>query len=209
MSRKKGSIKGLRIMGTKINNTVACVFLTMSLLVFYSFKPDNNNKLDILASDYIDAYAEIAIIEMYRTGVPASITLAQALHETNFGQSRLATEANNHFGIKCKTYWTGESYYHKDDDFDKSGNLINSCFRKYNIVMFSYIDHSNFLKEGKHYSSLFEYDRTDYESWAYGLKRCGYATDPAYAEKLLSKINRYNLSQFDYYPNPMALVNSK
>jgi flagellum-specific peptidoglycan hydrolase FlgJ len=177
--------------------------LFAALLFLQSFKSNNHSKLDLLAHDYIGLYKDLAVIEMHRTGVPASITLAQALHETNYGQSKLATEANNHFGIKCKTWWTGQSFYHKDDDFDKNGNLINSCFRKYDIAMFSYIDHSNFLKEGKHYASLFEYDRTDYESWAHGLKRCGYATDSTYAEKLIHKIHKYNLNNYDFLPHPM------
>ena len=180
------------------------LIFTGGWFLLLSFKSDSRSKLDLLAQDYIETYKDLAVIEMYRTGVPASITLAQALHETNYGQSRLATEANNHFGIKCKSYWNGKSFYHKDDDFDTNGNLIHSCFRKYDIVMFSYIDHSNFLREGKHYATLFEYDKTDYESWAYGLKRCGYATDPGYAEKLISKIQKYDLSKFDHLPNPMA-----
>ncbi|HMP28564.1 MAG TPA: glucosaminidase domain-containing protein [Saprospiraceae bacterium] len=205
MSRKIEKVKGKKSLIIKRTNKYAFSAIVITLLSFYSFTPDNNNKLDMLANDYIENYSEIAIIEMYRTGVPASITLAQALHETNYGQSKLAIEANNHFGIKCKSYWSGESYYHKDDDFDKNGNLINSCFRKYNIVMFSYIDHSNFLREGKHYASLFEYDKTDFESWAYGLKRCGYATDPNYAEKLIAKIKKYDLYKYDYSSNPMAI----
>jgi flagellum-specific peptidoglycan hydrolase FlgJ len=168
----------------------------VGLLVFYSFK-NSEKDLELLADEYISTYKDLAIIEMQRSGIPASITLAQGLHESDYGKSKLARIANNHFGIKCKSYWTGKTYYHKDDDLDKSGNLIPSCFRQYDLVLMSYVDHSNFLLEGKNYQSLFEYDRTDYESWAYGLKRCGYATDPDYATKLIKLIEKYQLSQFD------------
>jgi flagellum-specific peptidoglycan hydrolase FlgJ len=188
--------------GKKIISSIVAVLI----LTFYSFNISNNSKLDELANEYVESHNELAVIEMYRTGVPASITLAQALHESNYGQSRLASEAKNHFGIKCKAYWTGETFYHKDDDFDNKGNLINSCFRKYDMVLFSYIDHSNFLVERKNYASLFDYDNTDYESWAYGLKRCGYATDPNYAEKLINIVLRYNLNQYDFSENPMDVA---
>lgn len=171
--------------------------LFVLLVVFYAFTPKPSEQ-DLLAQEYVETFKDLAIVEMHRTGVPASITLAQGLHETNFGQSKLARVANNHFGIKCKNYWTGETYYHEDDDYDKSGNLIKSCFRQYDSAILSYVDHSNFLLGGKHYASLFDYDKTDYESWAHGLKRCGYATDPTYAQKLISKIEKYNLSQYDF-----------
>jgi len=135
-------------------------------------------------------------------GVPASITIAQGLHESNFGKSDLATEANNHFGIKCKTYWNGKTYYHKDDDFDKQGKLIDSCFRSYESVNDSYTDHSNFLKYTEHYMHLFNLDRVDYVGWAKGLKASGYATDPQYAEKLIRYIEKYNLTELDRAENP-------
>lgn len=155
---------------------------------------------------YIDQYKEIAVAEMYRSGIPASIILAQGIHESGNGSSTLATKSKNHFGIKCKSYWKGMTYYHKDDDYDKKGNLTDSCFRAYEEVIDSYVDHSNFLMYTAHYSVLFQYDRTDYVSWAHGLKACGYATDQAYAEKLIDKIKLYNLHHFDLWQNPFELI---
>jgi len=161
-----------------------------------------NSADDHAAQEYLNKYKDIAVIEMYRTGVPASIKLAQGMHESSYGRSKLATNANNHFGIKCKTYWKGSTYYHKDDDF-KNGKLIKSCFRSYNSELESYVDHSNFLKHRKHYQHLFQLDRTDFEAWAKGLKAAGYATDKRYAEKLISIIERYNLNVFDHSKNPL------
>jgi len=172
-------------------------YLALSIISYL-----NINNIDIEANNYIDQYSELAIIEMYRTGVPASITLAQALHESNIGKSALATKANNHFGIKCKSYWKGTTYYHEDDDLDAAGKLIESCFRSYNSVHDSYIDHSNFLKHTYNYQELFNIDTKDYKGWAYGLKKSGYATDIRYSEKLISYIEKYNLSSYDYAENP-------
>jgi flagellum-specific peptidoglycan hydrolase FlgJ len=155
--------------------------------------------MDELAQSYIDNYKELAILEMERSGIPASIILAQGLHETNHGTSRLSIEANNHFGIKCKKYWQGKYYYHKDDDYDISGNLVESCFRAYDSAIDSYVDHSNYLVTSKFYSSLFKLKKDDYKSWAYGLKQCGYATDSLYAEKLVGKIEKYDLHHYDEY----------
>ena len=157
---------------------------------------------EIEANNYIDQYNELAVIEMYRTGVPASITLAQALHESNLGKSALATRANNHFGIKCKSYWNGSTYYHEDDDLDETGKLIESCFRAYDTVHDSYIDHSNFLKYTQNYQKLFTIDKRDYKGWAYGLKSSGYATDIKYSEKLIKYIEKYQLNQYDIKENP-------
>lgn len=167
------------------------------LLSYFNMSPR-----DIEAKSYIDTYSELAIIEMYRAGIPASITLAQALHESNIGKSDLATRANNHFGIKCKSYWKGSTFYHKDDDLDKNGQLIKSCFRAYDSVHDSYIDHSNFLKYTFNYQQLFALGSKDYKGWAYGLKTSGYATDIRYSEKLISYIERYNLQQYDNAENP-------
>ncbi len=157
---------------------------------------------------YIDNYKDLAVIEMYRTGVPASITLAQAILESDSGTSNLASNSNNHFGIKCKTYWKGMSYYHKDDDKDKNGKLIESCFRAYDAVVDSYIDHSNFLKYSSNYSQLFYLDRSDYEAWANGLKTSGYATDKYYAQKLIKTIKKYNLNVYDSEKDPRNWINS-
>ena len=140
------------------------------------------------AAAYINQYKELAIAEMLRTGVPASITLAQGILETGGGQSDLASMANNHFGIKCKSEWTGETMLHDDD-------AKGECFRKYPSVEASYRDHSDFLKTRPFYSFLFKLDPTDYEGWAKGLKKAGYATNPAYAPKLMKIIVENNLQQ--------------
>jgi flagellum-specific peptidoglycan hydrolase FlgJ len=157
---------------------------------------------DELAENYIDTYKELAVVEMHRSGIPASIILAQGLHESNYGMSKLATKANNHFGIKCKTYWVGKTYYHKDDDYSNEGKLLESCFRSYGTALESYVDHSNFLMFTKHYASLFNNDKSAYREWAYGLQESGYATDPNYAEKLISKIEKYYLNQYDAWESP-------
>ena len=147
---------------------------------------------------YIDKYKDLAVIEMHRKGIPASIKLAQAILESQSGTSVFASSTNNHFGIKCKSTWIGNKYYHKDDDYDKSGKLIPSCFRSYERVMDSYVDHSNFLSERSYYAKLWTLPRTDYKAWAKGLQSCGYATDPLYAEKLISIIEREGLQRFDH-----------
>lgn len=158
------------------------------------------------AYNYIDTYKDIAVLEMHRTGIPASITLAQALHESAKGTSSLAVSAKNHFGIKCKKYWKGSTYYHKDDDRNKAGVLIESCFRSYETVTDSYVDHSNFLKFGENYQGLFTLHMKDYKGWAYGLKRAGYATDPLYAEKLIKNIEEFNLTAYDGEENPYKKI---
>jgi LysM repeat protein len=150
-------------------------------------------------SDYIEQYKSIAISEMMRTGIPASIKLAQAMLESNCGKSDLACKANNHFGIKCGNDWNGKTFKKEDDDFD-DGKLVKSCFREFRTVYDSYIAHSDFLidpAKSKRYGSLFELDATDYKGWAKGLSKAGYATDPEYAKRLIDIIERYNLYQLD------------
>ncbi len=141
------------------------------------------------ANVYIEKYKDIAIVEMQRTGVPASITLAQGILESKYGESDLCKNSNNHFGIKCKIEWQGEKIYADDDE-------SNECFRKYLDAAESYKDHSNFLKTRPHYSFLFNLEPTDFESWAYGLKKAGYATEKKYAERLIGIINTYNLNSY-------------
>jgi len=179
---------------------VSKVLSYLAICFFGYFNFGDNSEVE--AYDYINRYSELAVIEMYRSGVPASITLAQALHESNVGKSNLATKANNHFGIKCKSYWNGSTYYHEDDDLDETGKLIESCFRAYQTVHDSYIDHSNFLKHTQNYQNLFQLDSKDYKAWAYGLKRSGYATDISYSEKLIKYIEKFNLNQYDFAENP-------
>jgi hypothetical protein len=141
------------------------------------------------AEAYINTYKELAMSEMIRTGIPASITLAQGILESQSGQSDLAKVSNNHFGIKCKTEWTGAKTYHDDDEKAE-------CFRVYPSAEDSYKDHSEFLKTRPNYAFLFQIDPTDYEGWAKGLKKAGYATSPTYPQKLMKVINDYNLQQY-------------
>ncbi len=145
-------------------------------------------KSDVIIK-YIDAYRDIAIAEMHRTGVPASIKLAQGIHETTAGTSDLVRRSNNHFGIKCKSNWTGESVKHTDD-------APNECFRKYDDPAQSYRDHSDFLKGSSRYASLFTLDPLDYSAWAYGLKKAGYATNPKYPQIIIKLIETYNLQDY-------------
>ena len=139
---------------------------------------------------YVEKYAPMAVREMLRSGVPASITLAQGMLESGNGESKLATKGKNHFGIKCHKGWTGKSMKVDDD-------ARGECFRVYDSVEESYRDHSDFLRYRDRYKFLFDLDRTDYKGWAYGLKKAGYATDPSYAAKLIRYIEDNNLSRFD------------
>lgn len=141
------------------------------------------------AYNYIAQYKDIAIAEMQRSGVPASITLAQGILESSYGESDLCKNSNNHFGIKCKTEWTGEKVYHDDD-------TKQECFRSYPSAAESYKDHSNFLRTRAWYDFLFKIDPTDYSAWAKGLKKAGYATERDYPQKLMKVINDYNLNQY-------------
>ncbi|MET0392083.1 MAG: glucosaminidase domain-containing protein [Chitinophagaceae bacterium] len=139
--------------------------------------------------EYISTYKELAIAEMQRTGVPASIKLAQGIHETLAGTSPLVRKSNNHFGIKCKSSWTGESVSHDDD-------ARGECFRKYSSPEDSYKDHSNFLKGSARYASLFSLDPLDYKEWANGLKKAGYATNPRYPQVIIKLIEDYHLQDY-------------
>ncbi len=139
--------------------------------------------------EYIAKYKDIAIEEMIRTGVPAAIKLAQGIHETEAGRSKLCVKSNNHFGIKCKSEWKGEWVSHDDD-------AKGECFRKYGDPADSYRDHSDFLKTRAHYAALFKLDPTDYEGWAYGLKKAGYATNPKYPQLIIKLIKDYNLQEY-------------
>jgi hypothetical protein len=136
---------------------------------------------------YIEAFRDAAVLEMQRTGVPASVKLAQAILESEAGKSDLVTRSNNHFGIKCKSSWTGEKVYHDDDE-------QGECFRKYASAGDSYRDHSDFLRTQPRYAFLFELEPTDYKGWAYGLKKAGYATNPRYPEIVIRYIEQYRLN---------------
>jgi len=138
---------------------------------------------------YIAQYSNWAMQEQMRVGIPASVTLAQGIYETGAGSSELATIANNHFGIKCKKAWTGETFAHTDD-------APNECFRKYASAYQSYMDHSNYLSTEKRYQILFTYGVDDYKAWCRGLKQCGYATNPKYAQLIINLIEKYHLDRF-------------
>jgi uncharacterized FlgJ-related protein len=146
--------------------------------------------VSVTAEDYINKYKDLAVMEMKRTGVPASITLAQGMVESNYGRSTLARSANNHFGIKCHSIWKGQRFIHHDD-------RRNECFRKYANVEDSFRDHSDFLRSGSRYSFLFDLNPSDYKGWAHGLKKAGYATNPDYANMLIRKIEEHNLYYYD------------
>ena len=140
--------------------------------------------------DYINLYSGAAMQSMKTYGIPASIKLAQGILESGSGNGTLCRTANNHFGIKCKEEWTGETVSHTDDAPDE-------CFRKYHSAMESYNDHSEFLANRVYYKNLFTLDKSDYSAWAKGLKKAGYATDPRYPQKLISIIERYKLYEYD------------
>ncbi len=144
----------------------------------------------ITADEYLVRYKEEAVAEMLKHGIPASITLAQAMLESSYGNSPLAQYANNHFGIKCHENWAGSTYSYDDDE-------KNECFRSYSNPTESFHDHSLFLKNRPRYSFLFNYSKTDYKSWAKGLKEAGYATNPKYASLLIELIERFQLFQLD------------
>ncbi len=147
--------------------------------------------------EYINKFSAIAVEEMYRYKIPASITLAQGVLESGSGRSKLALKSNNHFGIKCHKGWKGNSVKHDDD-------AIGECFRKYQHPKTSYEDHSKFLTSRSRYAGLFKLQLTDYVSWAYGLKNAGYATDKKYPNKLIAIIQKYNLDKYDILSNSIA-----
>jgi hypothetical protein len=171
--------------------------LLFFFLLFYASGYTQQNQA--AREEYIKRYYLLAIAEMERSGIPASITLAQGCWESQNGFSRLATEGNNHFGIKCKSDWKGKKIYHDDD-------ARHECFRKYAHAEASYIDHSNFLMSSPRYSFLFKLDPKDYVSWAKGLKQAGYATDPTYAERLIKIIEDFKLYVYDEYGDNRQMI---
>ena len=151
---------------------------------------DVENTVEQKINFYVKKYAPAATKNMRFFKIPASITLAQGILESGYGEGTLAKKANNDFGIKCHKEWKGKSITHDDDEKDE-------CFRSYKNPLRSYRDHSLFLVDRDRYSSLFTLNRKDYKGWAVGLKAAGYATDPKYADKLISLIERFNLTRFD------------
>ena len=164
------------------------LFITVPILLLITLFANSQTKMS--RKEYIDTYKEIAIHEMHRSGIPASITMAQGCLESSNGNSVLARKSNNHFGIKCRNDWNGARVYHNDDK-------LNECFRKYQTVEESYDDHTNFLMANSRYAYLFKLSPKDYEAWAQGLKKAGYATDPQYAHRLIKIIKDEKLYLLD------------
>lgn len=172
-------------MSGKIRHIALIILMICSFSVFAQNSNQNQGTLD-----YIKKYKDLAMEQMIEFKIPASIKLAQAIIESSHGTSELAVKSNNHFCIKCHNNWTGKKTYYDDDE-------KGECFRVYNTVEESYRDHSNFLKNGTRYASLFNLEITDYKGWANGLKKAGYATSPVYANVLIKVIEDYNLQQYD------------
>lgn len=173
------------------------VLFAFSLIICQSLILTAQSEKKFTSEEYIAQYKDFAVIEMHTYGIPASITLAQGILESSNGNSRLAKEGNNHFGIKCKSDWTGKTIYVDDD-------APNECFRAYNSPLESFKDHSEFLKTNWRYNELFKLQMTDYKGWSEGLRKAGYATNPKYHEILINLIERYKLYQYDYIPKPGA-----
>jgi len=193
MSSKKQSLLGIIALFFCVFYTTACAQL-------------NQDRLR-----YIEKYKDIAVSEMERAGVPASIKLAQAILESNSGKSTLANKANNHFGMKCGYGWEGKTFYREDDDYDPQGNLIKSCFRVFKDPDASFVAHSEFLRDPRkngRYGFLFRLDPLDYKRWALGLKKAGYATNPRYPDLLIKIIEEYELYLFDTMDDTSILVDA-
>ena len=158
------------------------------LVLFFLISGKLNASIEFSKQEYRLKFEQIALNHQLEYNIPASITLAQGILESNSGNSVLAKKANNHFGIKCHAHWNGEKIYMDDD-------AANECFRSYSSAEESYKDHSEFLKNGKRYQFLFSYSVDDYKNWAYGLKKAGYATNPEYAELLIKIIEELNLNK--------------
>ncbi len=175
---------------------VTQVFIIIALLVSSLSLAAQNTRTS--REDYIQQYRKLAIKQMKLSGIPASIIIAQACFESDNGNSRLAKEANNHFGIKCNNSWKGPSIRHDDD-------APQECFRKYDSPEGSFSDHSDFLRYRDRYAFLFDLPRNDYKAWATGLKKAGYATNPAYAERLIKIIEDYKLYELDQEEPALAV----
>ncbi len=192
------SCSSSRKISTKKNNNVKAVENPINKLPSvrqqqHVKKLEKGNKpLNKYTLQYIKKYAPLAVLEMHKYDIPASITLAQGILESGNGRSQLASKSNNHFGIKCHTGWKGAKVYHDDDE-------KGECFRKYKFVETSYKDHSEFLSGRRRYASLFKLRKSDYKGWAKGLKKAGYATDKKYPKKLIKIIEEYKLYEFDKF----------
>ena len=192
------SCSSSRKISTKKNNNVKAVENPINKLpsvrqLQHVKKLEKGNKsLNRYTLQYVKKYAPLAVLEMHKYKIPASVTLAQGILESGNGRSQLASKSNNHFGIKCHTGWKGAKVYHDDDE-------KGECFRKYKYVQSSYKDHSEFLSGRRRYASLFKLRKSDYKGWAKGLKKAGYATDKKYPKKLIKIIEEYKLYEFDKF----------
>ena len=192
------SCSSSRKISTKKNNNVKVVKNSINKLPSvrqqqHVKKLEKGNKsLNKHTLQYIRKYAPLAVLEMHKYDIPASITLAQGILESGNGRSQLASKSNNHFGIKCHVGWKGQKVYHDDDE-------KGECFRKYKFVETSYKDHSEFLSGRRRYANLFKLRKSDYKGWAKGLKKAGYATDKKYPKKIIKIIETYNLYEFDKF----------
>jgi len=166
------------------------IFFIFLLPLFLIASAQKEKLVAVSKEAYIERYSAIAIKEMYRSGIPASITLAQGILESRYGNSTLSQRSNNHFGIKCHSDWKGPKVYYDDD-------AKNECFRKYRHAEHSYRDHTDFLVTKRRYAFLFKLNPRDYKGWARGLKKAGYATDPKYPQRLIAIIEEYNLNNLD------------
>lgn len=179
----------------RLKKIYSTICLNIALFICVSSHAQESYKEQII--QYIETYAPLAIKEMNRTGFPASIKIAQGIHESGAGRSNLVARSNNHFGIKCKSTWEGEKVYHDDD-------AAGECFRAYESAEASYIDHSDYLKSQSRYTFLFEYDADDHVSWAWGLKKAGYATSPVYAETIIKYVETYQLNELNQFVDAEA-----
>lgn len=186
----------------KQKHLITSILCIVSLFITLTISGQAASTTDILRQEYINKYTKLAVREMQKSGIPASIIMAQALLESDNGQSELALTANNHFGIKCHTTWTGRRYYYDDDELD-------DCFRVYRTVGESYRDHSLFLMTRARYLFLFDLDAHDYKAWAKGLKEAGYATNPVYAEMLVNIIESNELYRLDRMISKVAVRNAR
>ncbi|MEM6966280.1 MAG: glucosaminidase domain-containing protein [Bacteroidota bacterium] len=173
------------------------LLLFVTICLQFACGQSRNADQDWVVLRYIERYEEVAKEEMIRVGIPASIKLGQAILESNAGRSELARKANNHFGLKCGSTWDGETYGYEDDDYDEFGNLIESCFRKFDSGKRSFYGHSEFLQKARYRFLFTDLNPRDFESWAHGLKTAGYATNPRYATLLIGVIRRYELFRYD------------
>lgn len=186
-SKKKSKSKKVKVVETKPNKTPS-----VNQIKHIKKLEKGNASLNKYTLQYIRNYAPLAVSEMHKSKIPASITLAQGILESGNGRSELARKSNNHFGIKCHKGWNGGRVYHDDD-------AKGECFRKYRYPESSYHDHSAFLTSRRRYADLFKLRRNDYKGWAKGLKKAGYATDKKYPKKLIKLIETYKLYEFDKF----------